>query len=88
MDRCRDGVWLVELAPVTDQQAIAQAMLSGLGHAGYPGGRSVGERQARDFTEQLFDVLAEADCLLLVDNCEHLIGPVAALIDQLLASCP
>jgi len=84
--RCRDGVWLVELAPVTDQQAIAQAMLSGLGMLDT---RAVDrwDRQPRDFTEQLFDVLAEADCLLLVDNCEHLIGPVAALVDQLLATC-
>jgi len=87
VDRCQDGVWLVELAPVTDQAAISQAMLNGLGMLDT---RAVDrrERQARDFTEQLFDVLAEADCLLLVDNCEHLIGPVAALVDQLLASCP
>ena len=87
VDRCQDGVWLIELAPVTDQHAIAQAMLSGLGMLDT---RAVDrrDRPARDFTEQLFDALAEADCLLLVDNCEHLIGPVAALVDQLLAGCP
>ena len=53
-------------------------------------GRSSGGSSGptRDTTEHLFDVLAEADCVLLVDNCEHLIGPVAALIDQLLARCP
>jgi predicted ATPase len=46
------------------------------------------ERQSRNSTDYLFDVLSEADCVLIVDNCEHLIGPVAALVDQLLAACP
>ena len=83
-----DGVWLIELAPVTDGKAIPQAMLGALGLLD---ARAVDRRvggQARDSTEYLFEVLADADCLLLVDNCEHLIGPVAILIDQLLASCP
>ena len=31
VDRCADGVWLVELAPVTDEATIAQAVLSALG---------------------------------------------------------
>ena len=83
-----DGVWLVELAPVTDGKAIPQAMLGALGLLD---ARAVDRRvggQARDSTEYLFEVLADADCLLLVDNCEHLIGPVADLIDRLLAGCP
>lgn len=83
-----DGVWLIELAPVTDGKAIVQAMLGALGLLD---ARAVDRRvggQPRDSTEYLIEVLADADCLLLVDNCEHLIGPVAELIDQLLASCP
>jgi predicted ATPase/DNA-binding SARP family transcriptional activator len=86
--RRSDGVWLIELAPVTDEKAIAQAMLSALGLVDTRAVERRLERSARDTTEHLFDVLAEADCVLLVDNCEHLIGPVASLIDQLLARCP
>jgi predicted ATPase/DNA-binding SARP family transcriptional activator len=86
--RRSDGVWLIELAPVTDEKAIAQAMLSALGLVDTRAVERRVERPARDTTEHLFDVLAEADCVLLVDNCEHLIGPVASLIDQLLARCP
>ena len=88
ISRRSDGVWLIELAPVSDGKAIAQAMLGALGLLDT---RSVDRRLGRaapESMEQLFDVLAEADCLLLVDNCEHLIGPVAALVDQLLARCP
>ena len=85
--RRSDGVWLIELAPVSDGKAIAQAMLGALGLLDT---RSVDRRLGRaapESIEQLFDVLAEADCLLLVDNCEHLIGPVAVVVDQLLARC-
>ena len=81
-------MWLIELAPVTDEKAIAQAMLSALGLVDTRAVERRVERPARDTTDHLFDVLAEADCVLLVDNCEHLIGPVASLIDQLLARCP
>ena len=43
---------------------------------------------ARDSTEYLFEVLADADCLLVMDNCEHLIEPVAELVDAMLAGSP
>jgi predicted ATPase/DNA-binding SARP family transcriptional activator len=88
ISRRSDGVWLVELAPVSDETAIAQAMLGALGQLDT---RSVDrrvERHARPSIEHLLDVLADSDCLLLVDNCEHLIGPVATLIGVLLAGCP
>ena len=44
--------------------------------------------RARDSTEYLFEVLADADCLLVIDNCEHLIEPVAELVDAMLAALP
>src|SRR5262249_24989663 len=34
------------------------------------------------------DSLAERRCVLVLDNCEHLIDPIAALVDTLLARCP
>ena len=88
ISRRSDGVWMVELAPVTDETAIAQAMLGALGQLDTRSVDRRAERQARPSGEQLLDVLADSDCLLLVDNCEHLIGPVATLIAGLLAGCP
>lgn len=86
--RRTDGVWLVELAPVTDGAAIPQAVLAALGLLDTRAVDWKVERATRQAIDQLLDVLAESDSLLLVDNCEHLIGPVASLIDLLLANCP
>lgn len=88
VSRRSDGVWMVELAPVSDDAAIAQAMLGALGQLDTRSVERNVERQVRHSTDQLLDVLADSDCLLLVDNCEHLIGPVAAMIDLVLARCP
>ena len=53
-------------------------------------GRSIAGWNVRhgDSTEYLLEVLADSDCLLVVDNCEHLIGPVAPLVDQVLSELP
>jgi predicted ATPase/DNA-binding SARP family transcriptional activator len=83
-----DGVWLVELAPVTDEHAIAQATLGAIGLLDTRVVERRADAQSRDSTEYLLEVLAEAQCLLLIDNCEHLINPTAALIERLLANCP
>ena len=83
-----DGVWLVELAPVSDSAAISQAMLGALG---LQDTRSVDrrvDRHPRDSTEQLLENLTAAECLLVIDNCEHLVAGVAQLVDQILVTCP
>ncbi len=87
-DRTTDGVWMVELAPVTEAANIPLTMLSALGlrEAMVLDRRS--ERATRDSVERLFDALEEADTLLVVDNCEHLIAAVAELVDTILARCP
>ena len=88
LPRRADGVWMVELAPVSDEGSIAQAMLGALGQLDTRAVDRRAERQVRPSAEQLLDVLADSDCLLVVDNCEHLIGPIADLVDQVLARCP
>ncbi|MGX7679024.1 BTAD domain-containing putative transcriptional regulator [Jatrophihabitans sp. DSM 45814] len=86
--RLDDGVWLVELAPVTEVANIPQAILGSLGVRT----NQVLERAtdvARMATlDRLIDVLADSSCLLVIDNCEHLISAVAQLLDNLLAHCP
>ena len=84
----RDGVWLVELAAVTEPKGIVPAMIGALGLLDTRAVDRRTERTARDSVEYLFDVLAEADCLLIVDNCEHLVAPVAALVEDMLMHSP
>src|SRR5262245_37185411 len=77
--RYPDGVWLVDLAPLADPRLVPQAVATALGVTGQPG---------RPLPEQLLDVLASCRLLLVLDNCEHLVGACAALVDVLLPACP
>jgi len=83
-----DGLWLVELAPVTDPDAVAQAVLDGLGlrEVALPDQHS--ERPRREPRARLLEVLRPASCLLVVDNCEHLVDAVADLVAEILGRCP
>ena len=74
-----DGVWLVELAPLTEEALVPQAMAKALKVAEQPGSVP---------TEALVDALREKRLLLVLDNCEHLIEAAAQLSDALLSSCP
>ncbi len=73
-----DGVWLVDLAPIDDETLIAEATMAALGLRG-------GDAAARDV---LRSYLAGRDTLLLVDNCEQVLGGAAMLITELLAASP
>lgn len=83
-----DGVWLVELAPVTDGSTIAQAALASLGARDARMLARGMDSGASSATDRVLDTLAEADALLIVDNCEHLITDAAAFVELLLARCP
>jgi predicted ATPase/DNA-binding CsgD family transcriptional regulator/Tfp pilus assembly protein PilF len=74
-----DGVWLVELAPLSEKELVPKAVAEALG---------VPERPREPIADTLVEVLGDRQLLLLVDNCEHLIGAVAGLVDRLLDSCP
>jgi predicted ATPase/DNA-binding SARP family transcriptional activator/DNA-binding CsgD family transcriptional regulator len=74
-----DGVWLVELAPITDGGLVAQEVARALG---------VQERPDQPLTDALVDALSDKELLLVVDNCEHLVEATALLVDALLDSCP
>ncbi|MGH3499938.1 MAG: BTAD domain-containing putative transcriptional regulator [Nocardioidaceae bacterium] len=89
LQQTKDGVWLVELAPVTEPANIIQAILGALDlretHVLDKPREGV---VTRDPETRLLDALRSAQCLLVVDNCEHLIESVAELVDRLLAQCP
>ncbi|MGH3202279.1 MAG: ATP-binding protein [Streptosporangiaceae bacterium] len=79
LDGAGDGVWLVELAAVFDQDAVPAAICAVLGIAGRPG---------RPVLEGLLDALAAQDVLIVLDNCEHLIGACAKAADAIVRRCP
>ena len=74
-----DGVWLIELAPLTDEELVPKAVAQTL---------EVPERSAQPLPETLAEVLRGWESLLILDNCEHLLEATARLVDLLLDSCP
>jgi non-specific serine/threonine protein kinase len=78
METFEDGVWLVDLAPLSDPSLVPQAVASTLG---------VREQPGRSLTVALSDYLASKTVLLVLDNCEHLIAACAELAESLLRSC-
>ena len=77
--RYGDGVWFVDLVPVTDPGMIATAVAGALG---------LGEQPGRDMTESVIAALADRQSLLVLDNCEQALDGVALFVERLLASCP
>ena len=74
-----DGVWLVDLVPVTDPVMVGAAVAAALG---------VGEQQGRSIDDSVLAALADRRALVVLDNCEHLAEGVAPFAERLLASCP
>ncbi|MGW1466407.1 AfsR/SARP family transcriptional regulator [Streptomyces sp. NPDC002308] len=89
-----DGVWMAELAPVDDPEAVPEAVLSALDarETVLRGAGAEEMRVAEGGTAsplvRLTEHCARRRMLLLLDNCEHVVGAAAALADHLLARCP
>jgi predicted ATPase/DNA-binding CsgD family transcriptional regulator len=79
VEQFADGVWWVELAAITDGATLVDAVARAVGLAGEPGDAAA-------------DVLAERmrsrRLLLVMDNCEHLLEPVVALVERILRAAP
>lgn len=74
-----DGVWLVELAPLSDPDLVAQTVASAV---------NVREQPGRPILATLREYLQHRHALLVLDNCEHLLAACARLADTLLRACP
>ncbi|MFI1361834.1 BTAD domain-containing putative transcriptional regulator [Streptomyces griseochromogenes] len=90
----RDGVWLAELAPVDDPDAVPQAVLTAIGAretvlhgAGVEAIRAAAERHG-DPVERLVEHCVRRRMLIILDNCEHVVEAAARLTQSLLARCP
>jgi len=74
-----EGGWLVELASLSDPNLVTTAVAHVL-RLGIPSDAVAPAAVAR--------AIGEKKLLLVMDNCEHLIGAVASLAEVVLASCP
>jgi predicted ATPase len=74
-----DGVWLVELAALTEPGLVPQQVAASLG---------LREELGRSLVETLTDYLQPRQLLLVLDNCEHLVAACAQLAQTLLQACP
>ena len=66
-----DGVWLVELAPLSEGELVPQAVADAVG---------VQEQPGQPLTDTLVEALREKKLLLVLDNCEHLVEAAARLV--------
>ncbi len=86
-----EAAWLVELAGLADGRLVALTVLGTLGLAERP---RLGADEphlalgATDAADRLVAALERHRTLLVLDNCEHLAGQVAALAERLLVACP
>lgn len=79
VERFKDGVWWVELAPLMDEMLVPQVVASALG---------IREMANQSLIEALTSFLREKNLLLVLDNCEHLIGACAQFAQAVLSVCP
>lgn len=78
-ERYPDGVYRVELAPLSDTTLIPRAVAAVLGLSEAPG---------QKLQDTLVARLSRQRALLVLDNCEHLLPGCAKLVAALLAHCP
>ncbi|MEA2242345.1 MAG: hypothetical protein QOD24_1901 [Solirubrobacteraceae bacterium] len=73
------GVWLAELAPMSEGEDVAAALASAIG-ADTGGSRPV--------EDSLVASIGDRHMLVVLDSCEHVVDACAALTQRLLSSCP
>jgi len=78
LPRFSNGVWMIELAPLSDEAQIIPALAQAFG---------LQELPFNLLANQVNDYLRDKKLLLILDNCEHLIAACAHLADELLHQC-
>lgn len=79
IDAYPDGVWWVDLAPLTDPDLVPTAIAAAL---------SVRDVPMQELSITIANQLREKQILIVIDNCEHLLSSCHALADTLLQLCP
>jgi predicted ATPase/class 3 adenylate cyclase len=78
LPRFPDGAWLCELGPVSDGNAVADVLATAL---------ALQTRAGATALETVVDGLRHRNLLIVLDNCEHVIGPAAQMVDAIVRSC-
>src|SRR6516165_298959 len=78
-DAAGEGVWFADLAPLGDPDLVAVTVADVLDIRLEPG---------RPVADTLVEAVGQRRLLVVLDNCEHLLGACAKLADALLRSCP
>jgi predicted ATPase/class 3 adenylate cyclase len=78
LPRYRDGAWLVELASVRDVAGVAEAVAGVFRLAG---------RSGQALEDTLLEMLSQKQMLLVLDNCEHVLGAAARLVTRMEREC-
>ena len=74
-----DGVWLCELAPLTDDGPVIHAVAAAL---------RLQQRHGSTIEQTVLEYLRHRGLLLVLDNCEHVLGQAAELLDLVVRQCP
>ncbi len=78
LDQFDDGVWIADLAPINEQQLVAKVVAQALG---------VKQSEGLLDNDSIARGLKHKRLLLILDNCEHLLDPVARLVDAIDRQC-
>lgn len=78
LERYPDGAWLVELAPIMEGELVVQTVAQVL---------AVKAPADQAVIDAIVGALKEKKALILLDNCEHVLDPVAAFAERLLSQC-
>lgn len=79
IDRYPDGVWIADLAPITDPELVASVVASAVG---------MSQVEGRRVDEAIPQWLKRKHLLLILDNCEHLLDTTAPLADAIHRTAP
>ncbi len=79
IDDFTNGVWITELASLSDPLLVSATIASSLG---------IPEQPGQETMVTLINYLKQKELLIILDNCEHLIEECAALAEKLLEKCP
>ena len=74
-----DGVWLCELAPLTDDGPVSHAVATAL---------RLQQRHGSTIEQTVLEYLRHRGLLLVLDNCEHVLGQAAELLALVVRQCP
>ncbi len=79
LPRYREGAWLVELASVRDPENVVDVVAEAF---------HLTPRSGQSLEDSLIEQLAHKQLLVVLDNCEHVLGSVARLVTHIERKCP